>query len=187
MDKWFANKGQVVQAVLAMIAVVIASIGCYLANVEKHPSLTAATNFFAAATVGTLISIALFWRYQRTANRTPDSSTNQRLPIEILTPLNYGEVGFRRTVGGSVRPALSRVQVWVLAGDGFWYRQGPVKVDGCLWSVECWFGGTQVMDKPSGDYQIIAIADATIREERLPILPDIGIKSEIIKVRRTHN
>jgi hypothetical protein len=114
-------------------------------------------------------------------------TSNQRLPIEILTPLNYGEVGFRRVVSGSVLPALSRVQVWVFAGDGFWYRQGSVKVDGCLWSVECQFGNNPVEEKPSKDFQIIAIAEANIREERLTVLPNVGIKSEIVKVRRTHN
>jgi hypothetical protein len=129
---------------------------------------------------------------QRLTNQTNQfrqklGTANQHLPIEILAPLNYGEVGFRRVVSGSVRPALSRVQLWVFAGDNLWYRQGSVKVDGCAWSVECQFGNTPSMDKPSGDFQIIAIADANIRDERLSILPDVGIKSEIIKVRRTHN
>ncbi len=114
-------------------------------------------------------------------------TVNQPVPIEILAPLNFGEVGFRRLVSGLVRPALSQVQVWILAGDGFWYRQGSAKVDGCVWSIDCQFGNTSAMDKPSGDYQIIAIADANIREDRMTTLPDVGIKSEIIKVRRARN
>jgi hypothetical protein len=115
----------------------------------------------------------------------PSYSITQIAPyLEILAPLNHAEVGPWRDVRGSVQPPNSKVQVFVYAVDGVWYMQSPVIVDGCSWNVKCKFGLDNV---PSGDFQIIAIADGDIKDKTMHTLPNVGTaRSDIVKVRRTH-
>lgn len=115
----------------------------------------------------------------------PSYSIKQTAPyLEILAPLNHAEVGPWRDVRGSVQPPNSKVQVFVQAANGVWYMQSPVMVDGCSWNVKCKFGPDDV---PSGDFQIIAIADGDIKDKTMHTLPNVGTaRSEIVKVRRTH-
>jgi hypothetical protein len=106
--------------------------------------------------------------------------------VELLTPLNHAQLGARRNVAGSVWPPNTKVQVFVMPGDGWWYTQGERRqatVDDSSWNVECTFG---TPDTGLGsNYQIIAIANANIKESRISALPSDGIRSEIIKVRRS--
>ena len=106
--------------------------------------------------------------------------------VELLTPLNHAQVGARRAVAGTVWPPNTKVQVLVAPGDGWWHVQGgrgQATVDDSIWNVECIFG---TPDTGLGsNYQIVAIANANIKESKISSLPSDGIRSEIIKVRRS--
>ena len=51
------------------------------------------------------------------------------------------------------------------------------------WSINCWFG---IEDKNEGVFEIIAIADGNIESTNFETLPEEGIRSELVSVRRTH-
>lgn len=137
----------------------------------------------AIVSYGVTIYCVRLWKATRFGSLPSPTSNETESHPEILTPLNFAEVGLRRTVSGSVRPPHAKVQVLVHAGDGRWYLQGPVKVDGSVWSVECQFGNADM--GVGGNYQVIAIAEGNIKDDRMSILPEVGAKSGIIKVRRT--
>jgi hypothetical protein len=137
--------------------------------------------FVAAAVLFLLVR----WQERRLARRELSPSSSESVP-QILTPLNHWEVGLRRTVAGTVHSPDSRVQVLVLAGDGRWYLQGPrgqARVDGLMWSVECQFGNAEL--GVGSNYQIIAITNGNIRDTQMSALPNEGLRSEIVRVRRT--
>ena len=117
-----------------------------------------------------------------TIDEAADAKGNE-LNVEILAPLDGAEVGLRRKVKGSVRHPNSKVQVLVHAANDMWYLQGQPQVDGSTWNVECWFGN--INSGAGEDYQVIAIADGNIKDKFLPRLPEVGTKSNVIKVRRT--
>jgi hypothetical protein len=124
------------------------------------------------------------WPSRRT---TPEDEDPGRAPsVKFLTPLNHGQVGPRRTVAGSVWPPNTKVQVFVMPGDGWWYTQGERRqatVNDSAWTIECTFSTPET--RLGSNYEIIAIANANIREARISALPSDGIRSEKIKVRRS--
>jgi len=105
--------------------------------------------------------------------------------VQILSPLDQGDVGKWHVVRGSVYRPNGDVQVLVHAGDGWWYLQGQAKVEGFAWSRECKFG----IDTPGsgGSYKVVAILGTPVRESRIRELPSDVPKSEEISVRRTHD
>lgn len=109
-----------------------------------------------------------------------------RRSLKINKPHDNDEVGHRHLVEGSVGRLNASVQVWVHASGGralLWYHQGKVTASGNAWSMNCWFG---LENKNEGMFEIIAIADGNIESKNFEILPQTGIRSEIIRVRRTH-
>jgi hypothetical protein len=133
-----------------------------------------------------LFAVAL-WPSHTPENEDGEEPALRRVAsVKLLTPLNHAQVAARRTVAGSVWPPNSKVQVFVMPGDGWWYTQGERRqatVDDSSWNLECTFGTPETGF--GSNYQIIAIANANIRESRISALPSDGIRSEIIKVRRS--
>lgn len=106
--------------------------------------------------------------------------------LKITEPRNNNEVGHRHVVSGFAGRTNAKVQVWVHASGGrsrLWYHQGNVVATGNEWSINCWFG---IEDKNEGVFEIIAIADGNIESTNFETLPEEGIRSELVSVRRTH-
>jgi len=140
---------------------------------------------FATAQLLLFVGVALIGFFLGLMSRAGRRSSADA-EVELLTPLNQGQVGAKRTVAGSVQPPNTKVQVFVAPGDGWWYTQGERRqatVDDSSWNVECTFGTPET--GLGSNYQIIAIANANIRESKISALPSDGIRSEIIKVRRS--
>jgi hypothetical protein len=101
--------------------------------------------------------------------------------VEITDPRNDDEVGYRHVVRGFAGPANASVQVWVHVSN-WWHHQGNVTAARNAWSLNCWFGRET---EAQGVFEIIAIADGDIESKHFDRLPEAGVRSAIVKVRRT--
>jgi hypothetical protein len=113
--------------------------------------------------------------------QTAPKDQNTEQTVEILTPLDLRNVGWRQIVHGSVFPPDSDVQVLVYSPDELWYMQGPVDVKGCSWSCRCQFGDK---GKPGRSYDIVAAFGKSLKLEKYEHLPEGLIKSKAITVNR---
>ncbi len=101
--------------------------------------------------------------------------------LEITDPRNDSEVGHRHVVRGLVGGTDAKVQVWVHASN-LWHHQGNATATDSVWSLNCWFGRE---DTPGGVFQIMAVADGNIENKNFEIMPEGGVRSGIVTVRRT--
>jgi hypothetical protein len=102
--------------------------------------------------------------------------------LEILEPVSGGEVGFRQTVRGTIKPE-GPVLVLVYPSDRRWYPQQSVKVTGESWTVECQFGNKDT--PPGGTYRIVAVSSSERIQTHVAELPEGIAKSQIVTVART--
>lgn len=113
-----------------------------------------------------------------------------RLPktpqLEIFVPTDQGAVGLFHTIRGSVYPPNSDLQVLVIPGDGWWYLQGPVKVNGASWSNRSQFGTPKPI-RVGSSFKIVALLGKHVTEERIRELPANVPRSNEVHVRRTHD
>jgi membrane protein implicated in regulation of membrane protease activity len=179
-------------AIFLGVAGILAAIGTAIANANGlfagHPSWA---YWFYGASFLSLMAALVGWLKGdfRALEKRPSgklAATAEPEPsAEILVPLNYAEVGLKRTVSGTVRPPNAKVQVFVLAGDGFWLqgKAGHAAVDGPTWTAECQFGNAYI--GLGSNYQIVATVNTDIKDRRIPALPEGAVKSNAIHVRRT--
>src|SRR5881394_972102 len=120
-------------------------------------------------------------------NRAPAIEPENRLTgeaggpiVEILRPLDLGNVGWHRVVSGKVDPPNTAVQVLVQSPNGAWYLQST-EVNGFLWTSNSQFGEK---NRSGGSYKIIAVHGQTLSEEKYQTLDDAWIRSRIITVNR---
>lgn len=98
----------------------------------------------------------------------------------IVTPINGEEVGLRTLVRGYISPPNTSLQVLIHSGDGLWYRQRKVTVDGYLWSAECQFGNDRTQSGSA--FKIAANYGTELTDKSYRSLPTYD--SNIIEVRR---
>jgi hypothetical protein len=136
-----------------------------------------------------LLSAYLISRRRRHGESNQSEVSGKSVQVEqakakilIATPIEGEAVGLHQYVRGYVFPPNSDLQVLVYAGDGRWYLQPDVEVEGYRWSVECQFGNKQSRD--GGTYKLIAALGDQLTEERYKTLPEGLIQSNLVKVRR---
>ena len=107
-----------------------------------------------------------------------------RQKIKIFHPK---KVGPHDTVCGSVTPvhADTRVQVYVLSGDGLWYLQPEAVLDGHEWKAACHFGNPETANK-SGKYKLVAVISDARPQSPVSAIPE-GVRSPVVVVRRLPN
>lgn len=99
------------------------------------------------------------------------------IQISAIRNVSYHEV-----VSGSVDPAETGVQVWVLANDGRYYPQRPPVVEGHNFSTQCSFGFAA---GPVGrTYQVVATLGKSLPNIPRKSLPATLEKSEPVRVSR---
>lgn len=109
----------------------------------------------------------------------PSSFDSEAPVVEVLRPLNLGNVGWHRVISGKVFPPDTPVQVLVQHPKGGWRTQ-PTEVNGSLWTSNSEFGEK---NNPGGSYKIVAIHGRTL-SGTYDDLDEGWIKSNIIMVNR---
>jgi len=93
-----------------------------------------------------------------------------------------GKKTVTKKVSGTVVPANSSVQIYVLSADGMWYLQPEAKVQGIKWSCKCFFGKTVPFGK---SYKLVALLTDQRPTSPIASLPDGVVKSnEVLVIRR---
>jgi hypothetical protein len=119
---------------------------------------------------------------KKSANASKEISESPMPAVQILTPLNGEEVGWRRIVRGSIFPPDSELQLLIRPSDGWWHLQRtPSEVRGLAWSYKCEFGEKQIVGYPS---DVVAIHGTSLTDDRYKSLPENVIMSNIVTVNR---
>jgi hypothetical protein len=179
MDPVFANRGQIVQTVCAIGALVLALVVAWL---DRHGGVAFDIVIFVLAL---LLAIALLnlwanWTHGGALAKTEQQAAPQ---IEIASVWQADRVAFEQAIYGIRSDPTLQVELRVFAG-AVWHRQWPVEFLGQKWRGKCRFGDDPV--KSAGQpFRLVAIAPKTLLADKIPELPGDAIKSEIITVIRS--
>ncbi len=102
----------------------------------------------------------------------------------IVRPVGNTEVNSRTLTVRGHSHKHKAVQVYVLANDGMWYLQPPVKYTTAhrrRWHVEVWLGELSTKLQPNINYTIVAVETTERPETPLTELPDVP-HSNAVKV-----
>jgi hypothetical protein len=101
--------------------------------------------------------------------------------VMIISPTEGDSVDVNQVVRGSLSRDGSIVQVFVFRG-GKWYPQRVAQIEGGEWRVTCQFGDETTAKGAS--FKLIAISGAKETEEAVENLPSVGLRSNIVNVKR---
>ena len=126
---WFSTRGQVVQTIVPILALLIPAIVAWPKLREDQLLAVGPIIFYLLVGAG-IVTVVIF---VRTANRT---SRDQREDgVAIVSPRDNDTVGPTDTVRGTIRP-VADVQVWIRShGDSKWYPAWDQQRVGEQWSA----------------------------------------------------
>jgi len=171
------------------IVVVILSVASWLWPQSPQSSQSSSptqgdghlTGWIVALAVCIVVAAALHLKAASISRTKPEPRGATVPTVAIATPVDYERVGFRHIVRGYISPPDHSLQVLVFSGDGLWYLQPHVDVNGSLWTVECQFGNR---DKPGGSYKIVAVLGDDLKERTYRYLSNEFVKSNLVLVQR---
>lgn len=107
----------------------------------------------------------------------------RRKKIEIVSVWQSEPVAFQEVICGVTSDPTLPIELRVFAGN-VWHKQWDVEFLGHRWRGKCQFGNNP--EKSAGQpFTLVAIAPKTRLPDKIPVLPDDALKSEIITVIRS--